>query len=145
MRTWRGDLLSVAAVLAVPLGLATAFPRAAIGFSAADVARTPAPGVSIVFLDAGAVARAMRTTRILSRNEGGGSAGADLFVVDLPRQDAIPTMPIESRSRAKAPSVVEGGIPPFLPSRRAAAPVRISGGEDADPLPFPRKELLKLN
>ena len=143
MKGLRGDLLSVAAVLSVPLGLAAVFPREAIGFSASDaIGRAREQEMSIVFLDSDAVSRAVQTTRILSRKEGG---GAELLVAELPGPGAVPAMPIEFRSRPKAPAVVEGGVPPFLPSRRAAAPVRISGGKDADALPFPRNELLKLN
>ena len=145
MKGLRGDLLSVAAVLSVPLGLAAVFPREAIGFSASDVVgRAREQEMSIVFLDSDAVSRAVQATRILSRKEGGG-AGAELLVAELPGPGAVPAMPIEFRSRPKAPAVVEGGVPPFLPSRRAAAPIRISGGKDADALPFPRNELLKLN
>lgn len=145
MRGGRGDLLSVMAVLAVPLGFAAVFPREAIGFSACDTVRASSPSVSIVFLDSAAVARAMRSTRVLSRNAGAVADGLDLFVADLPGGDAIPMMPIESRGRAQAPTIIESGIPPFLPSRRAAQPVRIPGGKDVETLPFPREELLKLN
>lgn len=145
MRGLRGDLVSVAAVLAVPLGLAAVFPREAIGFSASDtVPCASASSVSIVFLDAVSVSRAMSSARSLSKAEGS-VAGINLLSAELPGPDALPMMPISSRSRAKTPTVVEGGTPPFLPSRRAAAPVRISGGQAGDALPFPRKELLKLN
>lgn len=145
MRGLRGDVLSVVAVLAVPLWLAAVFPREAIGFSASDEAsRVSDPSASIVFLDSASIARAMSSARILSRNEGG-VAGINLLSAELPGAGETPMMPSALRSRPGVPEVVEGGIPPFLPSRRAAAPVRVSGGHDADVLPFSRNELLKLN
>ena len=140
-----GDALSVVAVLAVALGLAAAFPREAIGFSASgEVPRTPEASVSIVFLDSVSVARAMRSTRILSRHEDA-AASADLLTPELPGARAMPVMPIGFRPPQGSPAVIGGGIPPFLPSRRAVAPTRIVGGKDGDELPFSRNELLKLN
>ena len=146
MKGFREDLLSVAAVLAVALGFASAIPRELIGFSAGrDVGRPSSPAASIVFLDSAAVTRAMRATRILSRHEGDGNVVADLLAGELPGPVAEPMMPGDSRLRPASPTVIEGGMPPFLPSRRAAAPIRISVGKDAGSLPFPRDELLKLN
>ena len=147
MKGIREDLLSVAAVLAVALGFALAIPRELIDFSASrDVARRPSESAaSIVFLDSSAVTRAMRATRILSRHEGEGTVAEDLLTAELPGREAEPMMPKVSRLRSEQPSVIEGGIPPFLPSRRAAAPVRIPAGKDVGSLPFSRDELLKLN
>ncbi len=134
------------AVLAVVLGFALAIPRELIGFSASrDIVRPSQTAASIVFLDAAAVTRAMRATRILSRHEGEGNVAADLLGTELPGPVMEPMMPKASRFRLKQPTVIEGGIPPFLPSRRAAAPVRISADKDVGPLPFSRDELLKLN
>ena len=146
MKGFREDLLSVAAVLAVFLCFASAFPRELVGFSAGkDVSRPSPPAASIVFLDSAAVARAMRSTRILSRHEGDGNVVADLLAGELPGPLAEPMMPRTSRFRPESPTVIEGGMPPFLPSRRAAAPIRIPAGKDAGVLPFSRDELLKLN
>ena len=147
MRGWREDFLSIAAVLAVPLGFVAVFPLETVDFAASCGSRQPsAPSASIVFLDSDSVVRAMRSTRILSKRERGGvAAGADLLSAALPEPDAVPMMPIGSRDRSTAPAVVEGGIPSFLPSRRAAEPVRIPAGKDGETPPFPRTELLKLN
>ena len=146
MKGIREDLLSVAAVLAVVLGFALAIPRELIGFSPGrDAVRPPSSAASIVFLDSSAVTRAMRATRILSRHEGDGTVVADLLSAELPGPDAEPMMPRASRFSPKQPTVIEGGIPPFLPSRRAAAPARIPVGKDVGGLPFSRDELLKLN
>ena len=146
MKGLREDILSVAAVLAVALGFVSAIPRELIGFSAGkDIGRPPSTAASIVFLDSAAVARVMRTTRILSRHEGDGAVVADLLAAELPELVTEPMMPRAPRFHLGRPMVVEGGIPPFLPSRRAAAPVRIPAGKDVGSLPFSRDELLKLN
>lgn len=146
MRSIGSELLSVAAVLAVPIGIASVFPYGALGFSAARPA-VPAErrAASIVFLDETAVARVMREARSISRTEGGGRAHVDLLSRELPGADDLPKAAIGLRRHPDAPPVVENGIPPFLPSRRAAAPVRISVGTEKDEPPFPRNELLKLN
>ena len=146
MNGFREDCLSVAAVLAVALGFASAIPRELIGFSASkDVSRPSSTSASIVFLDSAAVTRAMRATRILSRNEGDGAGSADLLAAELPEPVSEPMMSRSPRSHLEQPTVIEGGMPPFLPSRRAAAPVRIPVGKDVRSLPFSRDELLKLN
>ena len=146
MRSLREDLLSVVAVLAVALGFALAIPRELIGFSASkDIDRPSSTAASIVFLDSTAVTRAMRATRILSRHEGDGTVAADLLAAELPGLAAEPMMSRAPRFHLERPTIIEGGMPPFLPSRRAAAPVRIPVGKDVGTLPFSRNELLKLN
>ena len=146
MKGLREDLISVTAVLAVALGFASAIPRELIGFSASkDIGRPSATDASIVFLDSAAVTRAMQATRILSRHEGDGTVAADLLATELPELVAEPMMPRASRSHLERPTVIEGGMPPFLPSRRAAAPIRIPVDRGVGSLPFPRDELLKLN
>ena len=146
MKGFREDLLSMTAVLAVALGFASAIPRELIGFSASkDIGRPSSAAASIVFLDSAAVTRAMRATRILSRHEGDGTVAADLLATELPEPVAEPMISRAPRSHLDRPTVIEGGMPPFLPSRRAAAPVRIPVGKDVGSLPFSRDELLKLN
>ena len=146
MKGFREDLFSVAAVLAVALGFALAIPREVIGFSASkDMGRPSSTAASIVFLDSAAVTRAMRATRILSRHEGDGAVAADLLATELPGPAAEPMMSRTSQFHFEQPTIIEGGLPPFLPSRRAAAPVRIPAGKDVGSLPFSRDELLKLN
>ena len=107
--------------------------------------RSSSTAASIVFLDSAAVTRAMRATRILSRHEGGRAVAADLLADELPELVAEPMMSRTPRFHLEQPTVIEGGMPPFLPSRRAAAPVRIPVGKDVGSLPFSRNELLKLN
>ena len=146
MKGFREDILSVAAVLAVALGFVSAIPRELIGFSAdRGVDRPSSTVASIVFLDSAAVTRAMRATRILSRHEGDGAVVADLLTAELPESVAEPMISRSPRFHLERPTIVEGGMPPFLPSRCAAAPVRIPVGKDVESLPFSRDELLKLN
>ena len=146
MKGFREDILSVAVVLAVVLGVASAIPRELIGFSASkDIGRSSSTVASIVFLDSEAVARAMQATRILSRHEGDGAVVADLLTAELPESVAEPMISRSPRFHLERPTIVEGGMPPFLPSRCAAAPVRIPVGKDVGSLPFSRDELLKLN
>ena len=146
MRSLGSELLSVATVLAVPLGLAAVFPYGALGFSPVRATdRPPRPSAAIVFLDEAAVARTLRAAKTMSRNTEGGRLSVDLLSADLPGTEAAPMMSAGSRPRTDALPVVENGIPPFLPSRRAAAPVRISVETGRDDAPFPRTELLKLN
>ena len=146
MRSLGSELLSVATVLAVPLGLAAVFPYGVLGFSPVrTVDRPPRPSAAIVFLDEAAVARTLRAAKTMSRNTEGGRLSVDLLSADLPGTKAAPMMSTGSRPRTDALPVVGDGIPPFLPSRRAAAPVRISVETGRDDAPFPRTELLKLN
>ena len=146
MRSLGSEILSVATVLAVPLGLAAVFPSGALGFSPVRTAdRPPRPSAAIVFLDEAAVARTLRAAKTMSRNTEGGRLSVDLLSADLPGTEAAPMMSAGSRPRTDALPVVGDGIPPVLPSRRAAAPVRISAETVKDEPAFSREELLKLN
>ena len=146
MRSVTSELLSVAEVLAIPLLVAAAFPSGAIGFSVSRNARSAdASTASIVFLDEASVARAVRAARTVSRHGDGDRTYIDLLDSELPSAENKPmaaVLPVRSPS---ALPVVENGVPPFLPSRRAAAPVRISAEPVKDEPPFSRDELLKLN
>ena len=146
MRSVKGELLSVAEVLAFPLMIAAAFPFGAIGFSASRDARSADdPTASIVFLDEVSVARAMRAARTVPRSEDSGHAYVDLLPAELPPAGNGPVMATGSRRSPSALPVVGSGIPPFLPSRRAAAPARIPVEATKDAPAFSRDELLKLN
>ena len=146
MRSVGSELLSVAAVLAVPIGIASVFPYGVLGFTASrPVVPEKRRTASIVFLDETAVARVMREARNIPRTEGDRRAHVDLLSRELPGADDLPKAAIGLRRHPDAPPVVENGIPPFLPSRGAAAPVRISAGTEKDEPPFSRNELLKLN
>ena len=146
MRSIKSEFLSVAEVLAIPLLVAVAFPRGAIGFSASRSARSPgASTASIVFLDETSVARAVRAARTVSRHEDGGRTYIDLLDSELSPAENKPMAAVLPGRLPSALPVVENGVPPFLPSRRAAAPVRIPASPVKDEPPFSRDELLKLN
>ena len=145
MRSVRSELFSVAEVLAVPLLVAAAFPYGAIGFSASRDARS-ADGstASVVFLDKTSVTRAVRAARTMSRSEDGGREYINLLVPELPSAGNGPMAAIAPRPSRSALPIVESGMPPFLPSRRAAAPARIPVEATKDEPAFSRDELLKL-
>ena len=146
MRSVRSELLSVVEVLAFPLMIAAAFPLGAIGFSASRKAQSAGgPTASIVFLDEVSVARVMRAARTMSRSEDDSRAYVDLLPAELPPAGNGPVMATGSRRSPSALPVVGSGIPPFLPSRRAAAPARIPVEATEDAPAFSREELLKLN
>ena len=146
MRSVKSELLSVAEVLVFPLLIAAAFPYGAIRFSAS---REPRPSggsaAAVVFLDDESVARAVRAARTVSRRADGDRAYINLFSPELPSAGNEPMAAIAPRRVPSALPVVESGVPPFLPSRRAAAPVRISAEPLKDEPAFSRDELLKLN
>ena len=146
MRSVKSELLSVAEVLALPLMVAAAFPFGAIGFSASrDAQAAGGPTASLVFLDEVSVARVMRAARTMSRSEDDSRAYVDLLPAELPPVGNGPVMAIGSRQSPSALPVVESGVPPFLPSRRAAAPARIPVEATKVAPAFSRDELLKLN
>ena len=146
MRSIGSEILSVATVLSVPLVLAAIFPREALDLSSVRSAPRPArASAAIVFLDDAAVARTLHAARSMPRGEERGRMYIDLLDTELPGTDDAPIMSVDSRPRPSALPVVESGLPPFLPSRRAAAPVRISVEAGRDDAPFPRTELLKMN
>ncbi len=146
MRSVGSELLSVAAVLALPIGIASVFPSGAIGFTPSSLAASPdVRTASIVFLGEGNVARVIRASRTVSRGGDAGRPSVDLLPLELPGADESPTAVIGLRRAPDNPPVVENGIPPFLPSRRAPAPVRISAETAKEKPVFARDELLKLN
>ena len=146
MRSVRSELLSVVEVLALPLVIAAAFPYDAIRLPASRSARSAdVPTASIVFLDEASVARAERAARSVSRHGEGDRAYVELLAPELPPAGNEPMAASVPRRVSSELPVVENGIPPFLPSRRAAVPVRISAETVKDEPAFSREELLKLN
>ena len=147
MRSVRSELLSVVEVLALPLVIASAFPYDAIRLPASRSARSAdvLPTASIVFLDEASVARAERAARSVSRHGEGDRVYVELLAPELPPAGNEPMAASAPRRVSSELPVVENGIPPFLPSRRAAVPVRISAETVKDEPAFSREELLKLN
>ena len=152
MRSVKSELLSVAEVLALPLMIAVAFPCDAIRFHDAsrfpdsrDARSADVPTATIVFLDEASVTRAERAARTVSRHGVGDRVYVDLLSLELPPAGNEPMAAVAPRRISSALPVIENGIPPFLPSRRAAAPIRISAETMKDEPAFSRDELLKLN
>ena len=146
MRSVGSELLSVVAVLALPIGIASVFPYGAVGFSASrPVASPDRRTASIVFPNEEDVARVMRAARTVPRGEGAGRIPVNLLPSELPGADESPTVEIGLRRNTEDLPVIENGIPPFLPSRRASAPVRIPAETVKEKPVFTRDELLKLN
>lgn len=145
MRSVRSEILSVAAVLALPVGIAFVFPYGAIGFSVSHPAVSPdAKAASIVFPSEEDVARVIRAARTVSRGEDAGRSYVNLLSAELPGANESPPTVIGLRRKPDNPPVVENGTPPFLPSRRASAPVRIPAETAKEEPVFTRDELLKL-
>ena len=146
MRSIGSEFLSLATVLALPLGIASVFPHGAIRFSASRTVAAPdARTASIVFLGEEEVARVIRAARTVSRGEGAGRSYVNLLPSELPGAGESPPVAIGLCRKPDDPPVVENGIPPFLPSRQASAPVRISAETVKEKPVFSRDELLKLN
>lgn len=146
MRSVRSELLSVAAVLALPIGIASVFPYGAIGFSVSKPAASPdVRTASIVFPGEEEIARVMRAARTVSRGEDVGRSYVNLLPSELPGAGESPPVAIGLCRKPDDPPVVENGISPFLPSRQASAPVRISAETVKEKPVFARDELLKLD
>ena len=146
MRSVRSEFLSVAAVLALPIGIASVFPYGAIGFSVSRPAVSPDVRMaSIVFPGEEDVARVIRAARTVSRGKDAGCSYVNLLPSELPGAGESPAVAIGLCRKPEDPPIVENGIPPFLPSRRASAPVRISAETAKEKPAFSRDELLKLN
>ena len=144
MRSVGSEVLSVAMVLAIPLGLAAVFPRAALS-PLASPAEERKPSAAILFLSDAEVSRALRAAKDVTRHDGVGRANIELLPEELPGGEGEVMMTSAVRCPAAALPLVETGRTPFLPSRRADAPIRISSeAEKPDPV-FSRQELLKLN
>ena len=146
MRSWRSETVTMAMVLAVPACIAVIFPYDALSFRASEKPVCRPPFAAFVSLDASGERRALTAAKSSWR---GGSDSrrmrADLSFGVLPNDDtAVELLPIDSRSRAPQARPVACGMPPFLPSRAAGKAVKIAADAEADDLPFPRRELLKI-
>ena len=147
MKSIGGEICSVVTVLAIPLALAAVFPLEAIGFRAGDKARREAKmPVSIIALDAQQEGAALRAAKTAWHNDGETRrAHADLLIGEIPEGPKPPVLGIGDRSRLPPLPIVKCAASPFLPSRRADAPVRIPVEEAEDALAFPKKDLLKID
>lgn len=147
MRRLRSEIATVMTVLSIPFGIAAVFPYRALTFRGSAAARLGTePVASFVTLDEKSEGAAIRAAKTAWRDEGAEPMrNSTLILNELPEEPKRPVLTIESRSRLPALPLVERDVSPFLPSRRAVAPVRIAPDESADLQTFSRKELLKID
>jgi len=140
------ELLSMAAVLSIPLGIVLSFPLSPFGFRATEVVRRPAQ-VAFVTMSPEAERLALRAVRASWRERVGGvrRLQADLFCAELPEDERMSVLTVRDRSRPPAPPMAECERTPFLPSQKAPPPRPIAAGAETVPPTFPREELLKMN
>lgn len=147
MKSLGGELMSLAATMAIPAAVALIFPYGATSFRAAG---GPAPAEpSAAFVDLSAAEEAAATRAAKASWQGSGketlSIRPDLSFGELPRAREPAMLDVEARTRPASPSTMEWKDPPYLP-RLAAPPPPPMPPEPppADELPFPRDKLLRL-
>ena len=145
MRDVRSEIASVLTVAAVVALVALSYPYGAVGFRASDRAPAKRFAAALVRLTPEEEREALRVVRTSWRGAGGvRHLRADLFLSELPDDvSGRPMMPSRVRSNPVPMPAPEVDFAPFLPSRRAAPPVRIAPSGTDDLLTFPRNELLK--
>ena len=150
MRSIRQEVLSVAAVLAVPAALMAIFPYGAVGFKAIPGRMASKPSAAFVRLTAEEEAEALKAAKTSWQADSASDRGmrAYLPLGELPEDG--PSGPIlgggvwTGLRSASAP--VEYGAPTWSPSSAANKPGKIEIGEENRPAPaFSREELLKMD
>lgn len=148
MKRLGSEMASILTVLTVAVGIASVFPYGALAFRATSCSRVVKPTAAFVRLTPDEEARALRAAKTSWQGDGSGvrNARADIFFSELPAETLPTVLSERERTRTFEMPVVGCGMSPFLPSRRAAAPQRIAPPDrQEDPLPFSRKELLKID
>jgi len=146
MRSVGSEILSMATVLSIPLGILLSFPIGAFGFRAAERVRQP-PRTAFVTLTPEAERLALRAVRVSWREKAGQARRlrADLLCAALPEDERLSVLSLRDRSRMPEPPEVVCERTPFLPSQKAPPPMPIAAEAAPEPLAFPREELLKMN
>ena len=149
MRDARGELLSVAVVLAAVGAVALAFPYDALSFSPARKAVERPVFAAFVSLREGEEAAAMKAAKSSWNADAGGvrRLRAELFAAEIPEARNEPAMDLADRfARATLPPVAPD-LSPYLPSLAAPPPMAIPA-EKADTAQdgptFSREELLRI-
>lgn len=147
-RSIRSECAILSVVFALPAALACLFPYGALNFRASASDGRADAQVAFVTLTPEAERAAVRAARLSSHSSEGDvrTLVADLLADELPQEQSAAVLTLGERSRLPAPTRMEAPVSPFLPSRRAAPPVRIKK-EDGDVVtpPFSKEELLKMN
>lgn len=148
MRGLGRELMSLGAVLAIPVGIAFVLPYEAFQFRAAARSEGRQSSVAFVRLSSEAEMRAMRVAKTSWQGDGESvrNRRADIYFAELPEEDFPSVMPVRERSHEAESDVVGCGRTPFLPSLRAAPPARIAPDDKPEDQPaFSREELLKID
>ena len=147
MRSLGSELATVVTVLSIPAGIALVLPYEAFEFKAMTRTEQTAPVAAFVRLSPEQETRAMLAAKTSWQDDGSARRQrADIYFAELPEESFPSVMPDRERRRDVRAPIVSCEITPFLPSRRAAPPVRIvPDAKVEDPLPFPREELLKID
>jgi len=145
VRSRGSEILSVAAILSMPLGIAAIFPFEAFRFRANEGDCIPAR-TAFVQMSPDSEFKALRAVRASWREKVGVRwQRADLFSAELPEDELRSVLSIRDRSRPPAPPPVLRDRMPFLPSQKAPPPVSITARAVDEPPAFPRAELLRMN
>ena len=142
------ELLRQCTVFAVPLAVAAVFPRAAIGFKAADASEAGAAFVSFVNLSDEAEREAVKSAKSPLRGETSRvrRLRADLSFGELPEEPVRPVLSEPALPPAPTPAPLVFGTPRFRPSPAALPPEQLPAADVSAPAPaFPRETLLKLD
>lgn len=148
MRSFRHELFSSAAVLALPAAIVATFPREAIDFKAGAAPAARPARVAFVTLSPDEEAALLGSAR--TAWQAGSSVGQRmrmrLPLGELPDEPEGPLLDMGIATRPEEPEPVSYRLPPWMPSLAAPPPVRADGGGEEKPQPaFPREELLKLH
>jgi len=146
VRSVGSEILSIALVLAIPLGIVASFPFAVFGFRAAEPVHRP-DRTAFVSMTPEVERQALRAVRASWREKVGSARRmrAELFCAELPEEDHRSVLSPRDRSQPPVPPMAECGRIPFLPSQQAPAPLQLAPTVESDALAFPREELLKIN
>jgi len=145
VRSVGSEFLSVATVFSIPLAVVLSFPFGAFGFRAMEGVRSPSRA-AFVAMTPEVECLALRAVRSPWREKGGEARRlqADLLCTELPEDRRLSVLSVRDRSRLPDPPMVRCERTPFLPSQKAPPPSPIAA-DAAEPLTFPREELLKMN
>ena len=149
MRGPRGNLLSVAVVVAAIGGVAIVLPFDAMSFRHAAPSGGEACFAAIVTLDEGVESAATKAAKSSWNANAGGvrSMRAELFPDELPEAGSEPALGLADRLGRSVHETVAPSLSPYLPSLAAPPPKAIPAEKaDAAAAPqFPREELLKMD
>ena len=143
----RSEVATALAVLSVPAAVAFVFPYEALLFRATEPPRREV-GLAGVALTADQEAAAMRAAKTSWQVAEGGARRlrAEMPFAELPEAPRTSVLSAGERRRRETLGDMECGPSPYLPSRRAAPPQKIADGAAvAEPPPFSREELLKID